>query len=103
MMDPILGEFEDLVAGVPLSAPAIPFVATLTGEWANGDVTQAGYWSAQLRSTVRFADARARARRATKSAGRARTPIYLEVGPGNTLVTFAAETARGRRRLGRHA
>ena len=40
MMEPILSEFEGLVSGVKLSPPAIPLVATLTGEWANGPVTR---------------------------------------------------------------
>jgi phthiocerol/phenolphthiocerol synthesis type-I polyketide synthase E len=93
MMDPILGEFEELVSRVPLSAPVVPFAATLTGDWANGDVTQPRYWSAQLRSTVRFADAvRAVVQ---KKAPAGKDSIFLEIGPGNTLVTFAAETARG--------
>ena len=34
MMDPILNEFEELVTRVPLSAPAVPFATTLTGDWA---------------------------------------------------------------------
>jgi acyl transferase domain-containing protein/SAM-dependent methyltransferase len=90
MMDPILGEFEELVSGMRLSPPAIPFATTLTGEWANGDVTRASYWSAQIRSTVRFADAV----RTVKSASSTADQIFLEVGPGNTLATFAADAAR---------
>jgi acyl transferase domain-containing protein len=92
MMEPILSEFEGLVAGVKLSAPAIPLVATLTGEWANGPVTQPAYWSAQLRSTVRFADGM-RALTGARSPV-AKDALYLEVGPGNTLATFASENVR---------
>jgi len=93
MMDPILAEFEDVVAKVPLGAPTIPFVTTLTGAWANGDLRRPDYWSAQLRSTVRFADA-------VRSVALPGTPVgkhaaFLEVGPGNTLVTFAGETVKG--------
>jgi acyl transferase domain-containing protein/SAM-dependent methyltransferase len=93
MMEPILSEFEGLVAGVTLSAPAIPLVATLTGEWANGPVTKPTYWSAQLRSTVRFADGMRALTGAKSPVGK--DAIYLEVGPGNTLVTFAFETVKG--------
>lgn len=89
MMEPILKEFEDLVSAVHLSPPAIPFVATLTGEWADGAVTKPEYWSAQLRSTVRFADGMRTLTEEKKDA------ILLEVGPGNTLVSFAGATARG--------
>jgi acyl transferase domain-containing protein/SAM-dependent methyltransferase len=99
MMDPILAEFEQLVERVRLSTPQIPFVTTLTGEWADERVTQPAYWSAQVRSTVRFADAvRALGHRASP----VRDPVFLEVGPGNTLVTFASEAAKmeGRQSLG---
>jgi phthiocerol/phenolphthiocerol synthesis type-I polyketide synthase E len=93
MMDPILAEFEDFVGTIPLGAATIPFVATLTGAWANGDLRRPEYWSAQLRSTVRFADA-------VRSVAQPDTPVgktaaFLEVGPGNTLATFAGETVKG--------
>jgi len=88
MMEPMLDEFEQLVSSVNLAPPSIPFATTLTGEWADGNVRRADYWSAQIRRTVRFADA-------VRTVMRARTaaPVFLEVGPGNTLVTFAADTA----------
>ena len=54
MMDPILAEFERLAAEVPQASPAIPYVSTLTGTWADGP-PPAGHWSAQIRSAVRFA------------------------------------------------
>jgi acyl transferase domain-containing protein/SAM-dependent methyltransferase len=92
MMDSILPEFEALVAEIALSAPRIPLVATLTGEWADGAVGRPGYWSAQLRETVRFADGLQALLAAGSPAGK--EPILLEVGPGRTLATFAAETAR---------
>jgi acyl transferase domain-containing protein/SAM-dependent methyltransferase/acyl carrier protein len=94
MMEPILAEFEDLVASIRLSKPAIPFVATLTGQWADGPVMQPRYWSDQLRSTVRFADGLLALTEAKGPAGK--DPILLEVGPGRTLVTFAADAAKGR-------
>jgi len=92
MMDPILREFEDVVGRVVLSPPSIPFAATLTGDWAGSAVTRPEYWSAQLRSTVRFADAVRTVATGRGPAGK--HPAFLEVGPGNTLVTFAGETAR---------
>jgi phthiocerol/phenolphthiocerol synthesis type-I polyketide synthase E len=92
MMDPVLQEFEALVTETMLSPPAIPFVATLTGQWADGAVREPGYWRAQLRSTVRFADGLRALLAADSPAGM--EPVLLEVGPGRTLATFAAETAR---------
>jgi acyl transferase domain-containing protein/SAM-dependent methyltransferase len=92
MMDSILPEFEDHVARFKLSAPALPFVASLTGKWADGAVTQPRYWSAQLRSTVRFADGIQTVTQANSPAGK--NAIYLEAGPGSTLSTFVSETAK---------
>ena len=43
-----------------------------------------GYWSAQLRQTVRFADAAA-------SCSPSRSLVLLEVGPGQTLTTLARQ------------
>jgi phthiocerol/phenolphthiocerol synthesis type-I polyketide synthase E len=91
MMEPILQEFEDLVSGVQLSPPTIPFMATLTGAWADGPVLKPQYWSSQLRSPVRFADGIG----ALFDSGAAgKEALYLEVGPGQSLVTFANETAK---------
>ncbi|HEX7139683.1 MAG TPA: type I polyketide synthase, partial [Vicinamibacterales bacterium] len=90
MMEPMLAKFEQLVGGIDLSPPTIPFAATLTGEWANGNVTHPDYWSAQIRSTVRFAEAV----RTLIDAPSGGDSIFLEVGPGNTLVTFAVANAR---------
>ncbi|MGH8262903.1 MAG: SDR family oxidoreductase, partial [Steroidobacteraceae bacterium] len=92
MMEPILGEFAEIIASVRLSSPLVPFVATLTGEWADGMVTQPRYWTAQLRSTVRFADGVRSLITGKTAAGK--DSIFLEVGPGNTLATFAAENTR---------
>ncbi|HET8589575.1 MAG TPA: type I polyketide synthase, partial [Nakamurella sp.] len=88
MMEPILDEFEALVAKVPLAQPTIPYIATLTGEWAVDAPSKPSYWSAQIRSAVRFADG-LRTLRAADSpvAGDA---MFVEVGPGRTLTTFAA-------------
>src|SRR5688572_27700901 len=92
MMDSILPEFEEQVARFKLSLPAIPVVATLTGEWADAAVTEPSYWSAQLRSTVRFADSIHKVMDGKSPAGK--NAIFLEVGAGNTLTTLVSETAK---------
>ncbi|MEO6121989.1 MAG: SDR family NAD(P)-dependent oxidoreductase, partial [Acidimicrobiales bacterium] len=89
MMDPVLVEFERVMGDVALSPPAIPYVASLTGAWADGVATDPASWSAQLRSTVRFADGL----RALLEPGGpvGKDPVLLELGPGRTLVTFAGQ------------
>jgi acyl transferase domain-containing protein/SAM-dependent methyltransferase len=91
MMDPILAEFEGVAAEVPQARPAIPYVSTLTGTWADGPPPP-GHWSAQIRSAVRFAPGL----RALMAPGSPAGPgaVYLEVGPGRSLGTFASRSAR---------
>jgi len=90
MMDPILAEFEECVASIRLRKPSIPFVSTSSGRWADATVTKPVYWSKQLRSAVRFADA-VRSISAPGSPVGA-NPLFLEVGPGRALTTFAGIT-----------
>lgn len=92
MMDPVLPRFGDLVARVQLSAPRITFAAAMSGQWADGAVTQPDYWVAQVRSPVRFADA---VRTIADPSGPVGSEVmYLELGPGNTLATFVSQTIR---------
>jgi phthiocerol/phenolphthiocerol synthesis type-I polyketide synthase E len=92
MMDPVLNEFEDSVASVRLHEPKIPFASTLTGHWADAAVTKPQYWSNQLRSEVRFADALRTVEGPNSRV--AANPIFLEVGPGRALTTFAGLSAK---------
>jgi phthiocerol/phenolphthiocerol synthesis type-I polyketide synthase E len=91
MMEPILDEFENMAAGVPQSRPVIPYVSTFTGTWVDGP-PPSGHWSAQIRSTVRFAAGLRTLMMPGSPAGP--KAIYLEVGPGRTLGTFAARSAQ---------
>ncbi len=90
MMDPMLAEFEDVVARVVLSRPQEPFISTLTGAAADEQVTTPSYWSAQVRRPVRFDDGL----RTLLAMPKAKGAAYLEVGPGNALATFATQRMR---------
>ena len=92
MMDPILAEFEEVLARVRMHPPAQPFVATLTGCMAGNEVATPAYWTAQLRHAVRFGDGLRLLAEGKTPAGK--SPILLEVGPGNALSTFARSTAK---------
>ncbi len=92
MMDPILAGFRSAFDGVTLRAPEAPFVATLTGTLAGGEVAQPDYWIAQLRHAVRFGDGLRTIAEGDTSAGK--DPAYIEVGPGNALTTFAGAAAK---------
>jgi acyl transferase domain-containing protein len=85
MMEPVLEAFEREVRAASLGTSSIPAVSTLTGRWIRPeDWAEPGYWSRQLRHTVRFSDA---------VAALADRPglVLLEVGPGQVLSILAQQ------------
>ncbi|HVO09715.1 MAG TPA: SDR family NAD(P)-dependent oxidoreductase [Vicinamibacteria bacterium] len=87
MTEPILAAFEARVRSVRLHAPRIPFLSNVTGTWVTAEqATEPAYWSRQIRSTVRFADALDVALADGAAA-------LLEVGPGSTLTGLARQHA----------
>jgi acyl transferase domain-containing protein/acyl carrier protein len=83
MMDGVVGPFAEKVGRLSLSPPRIPYVSNLTGEWITAEeATSPDYWARQLRRSVRFGDG-LRPILANPAS------ILLEVGPGQTLCSFA--------------
>ncbi|TRX53352.1 SDR family NAD(P)-dependent oxidoreductase [Fulvivirga sp. M361] len=88
MMEPVLEAFEKCFEQVSLHEPSIPFVSSLTGDYIRKEeATSPTYWAKQLRHTVRFSDGLNKLLENDNI-------VLLEVGPGNTLVTFAARHKR---------
>ncbi|AMR28564.1 type I polyketide synthase [Hymenobacter psoromatis] len=82
-LEPAVAAFAEVVAQVPLAAPQVPIVSTVTGTWLTAaQATDPAYWAAQLRQPVQFAAALA-----TLLAEP--SPLLLEVGPGTTLTALA--------------
>ncbi|MFF5333359.1 SDR family oxidoreductase [Streptomyces sp. NPDC013181] len=82
MMDPAVGPLTELLRGIELSRPQIPFLSNRTGTWIRDEeATDPAYWGAHLRDTVRFSDCLA-----TLLADG--DHVFLEAGPGQTLATF---------------
>ncbi|HEX6911026.1 MAG TPA: acyltransferase domain-containing protein, partial [Longimicrobium sp.] len=92
-MEPILDAFAAEVRRARPAAPRIPFLSNVTGDWITpAQATDAGYWVRHLRDTVRFADG---VGRLLDDAGR----VLLEVGPGESLGTFARRHESGAGRV----
>jgi acyl transferase domain-containing protein len=85
-MDAVLEPFRERVASIALRPPSVPFVSNLHGRWiAPEEATDPGYWTAQLRHTVRFS---AGIEELLADPDRA----LLEVGPGRTLTALASQS-----------
>ena len=86
MVEPALAPFGEYIRTLPFGRASIPYVSTLTGRWiTEGEVAQPTYWTSQLRNTVRFMDAIGELARMPER-------IFLEVGPGETLVQMIRQT-----------
>ncbi len=82
MMEPILEPFLAEVRAVERHEPQLRFISNVTGTWISADqATDPAYWAAHLRQAVRFADG-------ISVLLQERNPIFLEVGPGQTLATL---------------
>jgi acyl transferase domain-containing protein len=85
MMEPVAERLEELMRGVRLGAPAIPFVSNVTGTWIRPDeATDPAYWTRHLCGPVRFSEGAA----TLCAGGRA---VLVEVGPGQALRTLVRQ------------
>ncbi|MEU4159271.1 SDR family NAD(P)-dependent oxidoreductase [Actinoplanes sp. NPDC026670] len=85
LVQPAVAPFQDEAGKIQMQPPQIPFCSNVTGTWIEDtQATDAGYWGSHLRSAVRFAD-----NLATLLADP--DLLLLEVGPGQSLSTFARQ------------
>ncbi|MFJ9966508.1 SDR family NAD(P)-dependent oxidoreductase [Streptomyces avermitilis] len=85
LMEPMLDEFAELVAGLSFAAPRIPVVSNLTGAVLGADeFADPHYWVRHARHTVRFADG-------VDALVGAGVTGFLELGPDATLTTMAED------------
>jgi acyl transferase domain-containing protein/acyl carrier protein len=83
MMDGVVEPFVEAVAALSLAPPRIPFLSNVSGGWITADeATSPSYWARQLREPVRFVEG-------LRTLLAEPPGIMLEVGPGQTLATFA--------------
>ncbi|MCB9169812.1 MAG: amino acid adenylation domain-containing protein [Flavobacteriales bacterium] len=91
MMDAIIAPYRKVVERVPLNAPRIPIISTVTAHWMKDEeATSPYYWSDHLRATVRFAQA-------VKFAWNDAPRVMLEVGPRTTATTLARQQSTDNR------
>ncbi|TCP54572.1 amino acid adenylation domain-containing protein [Tumebacillus sp. BK434] len=85
MLAPIAGEFAALVQSFQPQAPHTPFVSNVTGTWITAEeATDPFYWARHMCQTVRFADG-------VTALCEDPNLLLLEIGPGQTLTSFALQ------------
>ncbi|GAA2525398.1 type I polyketide synthase [Winogradskya humida] len=89
LMEPMLGEFRQVLEDVAYHAPTVPIVSTLTGRLALADeLASPDYWVRHVRQPVRFAAA-------VESMVADGMLTFVEIGPGATLTALGQESAPG--------
>ncbi|MEU4510446.1 type I polyketide synthase [Nonomuraea wenchangensis] len=85
LMEPMLAEFEQVVAGLTLRRPELALVSNVSGELAGDEVTQPGYWVEHVRRPVRFAESITTLREHGVGS-------FLEAGPDAQLTPMIEQT-----------
>ncbi|MER7610722.1 type I polyketide synthase [Nonomuraea wenchangensis] len=85
LMEPMLAEFGQVVAGLTLRRPELALVSNVSGELAGEEITDPGYWVEHVRRPVRFADGV----RVMRERG---VTHFLEVGPDAQLTPMVEQT-----------
>ncbi|WP_067701975.1 type I polyketide synthase [Nocardia jejuensis] len=84
-MEPMLAEFETLLAGVSFHDPLIPLVSNVSGVPAGAEILHPAYWVRQVRAAVRFAPG-------IDTLVTAGVRRFLEVGPDAVLTAMTRHT-----------
>jgi acyl transferase domain-containing protein len=85
MMEPLRDAFAEILRGVTLQPPEIPYLSNVTGTWITAEeATDSDYWVRHMVQTVRFADALAELAREPER-------VLVEVGPGQGLTAMARQ------------
>jgi len=84
LMEPILGELEELANQVKINQPQIPIISNLTGKIADNRITTAKYWVDHTREAVKFASA-------VETLQQNGYEIFVEIGPKPILLGMARQ------------
>ncbi|HEY0967632.1 MAG TPA: MupA/Atu3671 family FMN-dependent luciferase-like monooxygenase [Opitutaceae bacterium] len=82
LMEPMLAEFDRVLAGVRFSAPTIPVISNLGPD---ADLASPAHWRAHVLGTVRFADG-------VKTLAAMKVGSLLEIGPRPVLTALARKS-----------
>ncbi|MEM7086668.1 MAG: SDR family NAD(P)-dependent oxidoreductase [Bacteroidota bacterium] len=79
MMEPCLDEFSKIFENIALSAPKIPIISTVTGNFMTAEeAMDPQYWVMHVRKSVRFSDA-------VMTCLEMNPSVFVEIGPGQSL------------------
>ncbi|WPV66532.1 polyketide synthase [Chitinophaga sp. LS1] len=96
LMDPVLDEYASIVKGFKFNKPAIPIVSCITGNWlTETEMMTSDYWVSHIRKPVLFY-------KGIQQIQETSDLLYLEIGPGATLMNIVKESSARRNEAAIH-
>ena len=89
LMEPMLEQFSQVVAGVSAAPPRIGLVSNLTGQLAGPGYGSPQYWVEHVRQPVRFGDG-------VRAAELSGAGVFVEVGPSGGLTAAVEQSLTAR-------
>ncbi|MEM7134163.1 MAG: amino acid adenylation domain-containing protein [Chloroflexota bacterium] len=86
LMEPMLDEFRAVAQSITYHPPKLPLVSNVTGKLAGDEILTPDYWVRHVREAVRFGDG-------VNTLHEQGINIFLEIGPGATLLGMAEQVA----------
>ncbi|UNY98306.1 acyltransferase domain-containing protein [Zhouia spongiae] len=94
LMEPMLSEFEDVCNQISFSSPKYKIISNITGEFITEDeIKKSSYWKEQIISPVRFNSC------VKTLFSEKKNKIFIEIGPGSTLLNLIGQNERSKQRL----
>jgi amino acid adenylation domain-containing protein len=88
LLQPVAATFLEVLQTVHKESPVIPYLSNLTGNWIEeSDVKDNDYWINHMLKPVQFSQCAKRITRQSDS-------IFLEIGPGKTLLSLLQRNAK---------
>ncbi|MFG2358735.1 type I polyketide synthase [Streptomyces sp. NPDC048521] len=88
-VDGILAEYREVVTRIPITAPRLPVVSTVTGApLSEREITDPEHWVANVRDSVRFLPA-------VRALAEAGATAFVEIGPAAALTAMARDCLPG--------
>ncbi|MBQ4803339.1 acyltransferase domain-containing protein [Aquimarina sp. MMG015] len=86
LMDEIIEDFKKVLEEISFNEPKMSFISNLYGKEISDNISPE-YWINHLRNTVRFSDG-------INSISEAENLLFVEIGPGNTLLNFCKKNIK---------
>jgi acyl transferase domain-containing protein len=88
------GEFEAIANEIKYAAPRVKLISSVTGKEVGREEIRGSYWRGQVREPVRY-------QKAMETLRESGQRVFVEVGPGTTLIGLGKQSVEGQEETGK--